>query len=202
MKAFTRLTATALPIDTLNMDTDQLIPARLIRKPLDDNYHMYLFSDLRFNQDGSERPDFIYNQPPYRKSRIIVANRNFGCGSSREAAVFALVACDFYAVIAPSFGDIFFNNCFKNGVLPVRLDEETVARLRGQIKDRPGAEMTVDLEKLEIIGPDGTCYRLEVDPFRRHCLLNGLDDIQLTLGHEKEIAAYEDRHRREMSWLY
>ncbi len=202
MKSFTRLTATALPIDTLNLDTDQLIPARLIRKPLDDNYHMYLFSDLRFNQDGSERPDFIYNQPPYRKSRIIVGNRNFGCGSSREAAVFALVACDFYALIAPSFGDIFFNNCFKNGVLPVRLDEEMVARLRGQLKDRPGAEMTVDLEKLEIAGPDGTCFRFEVDPFRRHCLLNGLDDILLTLGHEAEIAAFEDSYRREMSWLY
>jgi 3-isopropylmalate/(R)-2-methylmalate dehydratase small subunit len=202
VKAFTRLTATALPIDTLNMDTDQLIPARLIRKPLDDNYHMYLFSDLRFNQDGSERLDFIYNQDPYRKARIIVGNRNFGCGSSREAAVFALVACDFCAVIAPSFGDIFFNNCFQNGVLPVRLDEETVARLRGQLKDRPGAEMTVDLEKLEIIGPDGTYYRFEVDPFRRHCLLNGLDDILLTLGHETEIAAFEDSYRREMSWLY
>lgn len=202
MKAFTRLTATAMPIDTLNMDTDQLIPARFIRKPLDDNYHRYLFSDLRFNQDGSERPDFIYNQDPYRKSRIIVANQNFGCGSSREAAVFALVACDFYALIAPSFGDIFFNNCFKNGVLPVRLDEEMVARLRGQLKDRPGAEMTVDLEKLEIAGPDGTCYRFEVDPFRRHCLLNGLDDILLTLGHEAEIAAFEDSYRREMSWLY
>ncbi len=202
MKSFTRLTATALPIDTLNMDTDQLIPARLIRKPLDANYHMYLFSDLRFSQDGSERPNFIYNQDPYRKARIIVGNRNFGCGSSREAAVFALVACDFYGVIAPSFGDIFFNNCFKNGVLPVRLDEETVARLRGQLKDRPGAEMTVDLEKLEIVGPDGTCYRFEVDPFRRHCLLNGLDDIQLTLGHETEMAAFEDSYRREMSWLY
>jgi len=202
MKSFTRLTATALPIDTLNMDTDQLIPTRLIRKPLDDNYHTYLFSDLRFNQDGSERPNFIYNHDPYRKARIIVGNRNFGCGSSREAAVFALVACDFYAVVAPSFGDIFFNNCFKNGVLPVRLDEETVARLRGQLKDRPGAEMTVDLEKLEIVGPDGTGYRFEVDPFRRHCLLNGLDDIQLTLGHETEIAAFEDSYRREMSWLY
>ncbi len=202
MKSFTRLTATALPIDTLNMDTDQLIPARLIRKPLDDNYHMYLFSDLRFKQDGSERPDFIYNQPPYRKSRIIVGNRNFGCGSSREAAVFALVACDFYALIAPSFGDIFFNNCFKNGVLPLRLDEEKVARLRRQLKDRPGAEMTVDLEKLEIVGPDGTCYQFEVDPFRRHCLLNGLDDILLTLGHEAEIDAFEDSYRRERSWLY
>ena len=202
MKAFTRLTATALPIDTVNMDTDQLIPARFIRKPLDDNYHRYLFSDLRFNQDGSERPDFIYNQPPYRKSRIIVANRNFGCGSSREAAVFALVACDFYAVIAPSFGDIFFNSCFKNGVLPVRLDEQLVTRLREQLKKMPGAVMTVDLETLKVTGPDGTSYPFEVDPFRRHCLLNGLDDIQLTLGHEKEIAAYEGRHRREMSWLY
>jgi len=202
MKAFTRLTATAMPIDTLNMDTDQLIPARFIRKPLDDNYHRYLFSDLRFNQDGSERPDFIYNQDPYRKSRIIVANRNFGCGSSREAAVFALVACDFYAVVAPSFGDIFFNNCFQNGVLPVRLDEETVARLRAQLRDQPGAAVTVDLESQEVTGPDGRCYPFEVDRFRRHCLLNGLDDILLTLGHETEIAAFEGSYRREMSWLY
>ena len=202
MEAFTRLTATALPIDTVNLDTDQLLPARFLRKPLDDNYHKYLFSDLRFDPDGSERPDFIYNQDPYRKSRIIVGNRNFGCGSSREAAVFALVACNFRAVIAPSFGDIFLNNCFKNGVLPVSLDDETVVRLRSQLKDEPGAAMTVDLESREVTGPDGTHYPFEVDPFRRRCLLNGLDDILLTLEHEGEIATFENRYRREMSWLY
>lgn len=202
MERFTRLTATALPIDTVNMDTDQLLPARFLRKPRDHNYHAYLFSDLRFNQDGSERAEFIYNQLPYRKSRIIVGNRNFGCGSSREAAVFALVACGFRAVIAPSFGDIFFNNCFKNGVLPIRLGNETVARLREQLKNRPGTVMTVDLESQEVIGPDGTSYSFEVDSFRRHCLLKGLDDILLTLEHETEIAAFEERYRREMSWLH
>ena len=202
MEIFTRLIAVAMPMDAVNLDTDQLIPSRFLRKPLDDNYHRYLFCDLRFNQDGSEKPDFIYNLTPYREARIIVGNGNFGCGSSREAAVFALVACDFRVIIAPSFGDIFFNSCFKNGVLPICLDDETVAKLRWQLKENPGAVMTVDLETQELTGPDQARYLFDVDPLRRKCLLEGLDDIQITLLHDAEISAFEERYRVDTSWLF
>ncbi len=130
MRKFTAVTAVAAPIDVVNFDTDQLIPARFIRKPRDDSYHVYLFHDLRYDESGAERPGFVLNQPAYRESRIIVGARNFGCGSSREAAVFALDANDFRAVVAPTYGDIFFNNCFKNGMLPVVLDEAIVDGLR------------------------------------------------------------------------
>ncbi|MDP6559358.1 MAG: 3-isopropylmalate dehydratase small subunit [Candidatus Binatia bacterium] len=158
MEIFTRLIAVAMPMDAVNLDTDQLIPARFLRKPLDDNYHRYLFCDLLFNQDGSEKLNFIYNQTSHREARFIVGNRNFCCGSSRGAAVYALVACDFRAVIAPSFGDIVFNSCSKNGVLPICLDDETVAKLRRQLKENPGAVMTVDLETQEFTGPDALSF--------------------------------------------
>jgi len=202
MRKFTSLTAVAAPIDAINLDTDQLIPARFIRKPRDDDYHVYLFHDLRFDDSGAERPEFVLNRAPYRDARIIVGARNFGCGSSREAAVFALDANDFRAVVAPSYGDIFFNNCFKNGVLPVVLDEAVVDRLRAGLRDAPGARLTIDLETQTVTGPDGARHPFDVDPFRKHCLVNGLDDIALTLEHEAEIDAFEADYRREMSWLY
>ncbi len=202
MRKFTSLTAVAAPMDAINLDTDQLIPARFIRKPRDDDYHVYLFHDLRFDDSGAERPEFVLNRAPYRDSRIIVGARNFGCGSSREAAVFALDANDFRAVVAPSYGDIFFNNCFKNGVLPVVLDEAVVDRLRAGLHDAPGARLTIDLETQTVTGPDGAPYSFDVDPFRKHCLVNGLDDIALTLEHEAEMDAFEADYRREMSWLY
>ncbi len=202
MRKFTSLTAVAAPIDAINLDTDQLIPARFIRKPRDDDYHVYLFHDLRFDDSGAERPEFVLNRAPYRDARILVGARNFGCGSSREAAVFALDANDFRAVVAPSFGDIFFNNCFKNGLLPVVLDEAVVDRLRAGLRDAPGARLTIDLETQTVTGPDGARHPFDVDPFRKHCLVNGLDDIALTLEHEAEIDAFEADYRREMSWLY
>ncbi len=202
MRKFTSLTAVAAPIDAINLDTDQLIPARFIRKPRDDDYHVYLFHDLRFDDSGAERPEFVLNRAPYRDARIIVGARNFGCGSSREAAVFALDANDFRAVVAPSYGDIFFNNCFKNGVLPVVLDEAVVDRLRAGLRDAPGARLTIDLETQTVTGPDGARHPFDVDPFPKHCLVNGLDDIALTLEHEAEIDAFEADYRREMSWLY
>ena len=202
MEPFTTLTATALPVDTPNVDTDQIIPARFLRKPWDEKCATYLFHDLRFNEDGSEKPDFILHQAPYRDSRILVGELNFGCGSSREHAVVGLATYGFRAVIAPSFGDIFFNNCFKHGVLPIRLNGETCKAIRAQLHADPGAGMTVDLDNQKLVGPDGAAYDFEVEPFRKHCLLNGLDDILLTLEYEKDIAAFEGRSREEMSWLF
>jgi 3-isopropylmalate/(R)-2-methylmalate dehydratase small subunit len=202
MKPFVTLTAIAVPFDALNMDTDQILPARYLRKPRGPDYHNYLFHDLRFTEDGKERGGFILNQPPYRDARIIVGNRNFGCGSSREAAVFALDANDIRAVIAPSFGDIFHNNCFKNGVLPIRLDDEICAGLRIQLHETPGAEITVDLDSRHIIAPDNTIFDFEISDFRRRCLMEGLDDIGLTLEHQAKMDAFEANYRREMSWLY
>ncbi len=203
MKKFQSITAVAAPMDSVNLDTDQLIPARFIRKPRDHaDYHLYLFHDLRYHETGAERPEFVLNQAPYRAARIIVGARNFGCGSSREAAVFALDANDFGAVVAPSYGDIFFNNCFKDGILPVVLDEAVVDGLRAELYAEPGARLTVDLESQIVTGPDGVEHPFDVDPFRKHCLLNGLDDIQLTLEHEAEMVAFEAAYREEMSWLY
>ncbi len=203
MRKFDSITAVAAPMDGVNLDTDQIIPARFIRKPRDDaDYHRYLFHDLRYLESGAERPEFVLNQAPYRAARIIVGARNFGCGSSREAAVFALDACGFRAVVAPSYGDIFFNNCFKDGILPVVLDEVVVEGLRAELHAEPGARLTIDLETQIVTGPDGVRHPFDVDPFRKHCLLNGLDDIQLTLEHEAEMVAFEAAYREEMSWLY
>ena len=202
MEPFTRMTAVAAPIETANVNTDQIIPARFLRKPRDEAYHRYLFHDLRLGEDGTERDDFILNQPPYREARILVGARNFGCGSSREAAVFALTANDIRCVIAPSFGDIFFNNCFSNGVLAVRLDEETVRAFWAQLRQQPGATMTVDLAAQTIVAADGAAHRFEIEAFRKQCLLNGLDEIRLTLEREADIAAFEERYRQETSWLY
>ena len=202
MKPFTTLTAAGAPMDALNVDTDQILPARYLRKPRGPEYHTYLFHDLRFDSVGADRPDFILNRAAYRGARIIVGNENFGCGSSREAAVFALDANGIRCVIAPGFGDIFYNNCFKNGVLPIRLDSGICATLRRQLHDNPGAEITVDLEARRITGPDGTQVAFEIDGFRRRCLIEGLDDISLTLEHEAEMDAFESRYRDEMNWLY
>ena len=202
MKKFTSLTAVAAPMDAINLNTDQLIPARFMRKPRDEDYHLYLFHDLRFDETGAERPEFVLNQPAYRESRIIVGARNFGCGSSREAAVFALDANDFRAVVAPSYGDIFFNNCFKNGVLPVVLDELVVDGFRAELHAAPGAQMSIDLESQTVTGPDGNQHPFDVDPFRKHCLLNGLDDVLLTLEHTAEMDAFEAAYRAKMSWIY
>ena len=202
MKPFVTLTAIAAPFDAVNIDTDQIIPARFIRKPLGPDYHRYLFHDIRFTENGEERGDFILNQPAYRKARIIVANRNFGCGSSREQAVFALDANHIRAVIAPSFGDIFHNNCFKNGLLPICLPEEICAALRAQLHENPGAETIIDLEANRITAADGTGHNFTVSDFRSRCLLQGLDDIALTLEHKTAIDAFETDYRREMSWLY
>lgn len=201
MDAFTTLTAVAVPIDLPNVDTDRVIPARFLRKPRGPGYERYLFHDVRFNEDGSERPEFVLNEAPFRPARILVAAENFACGSSREAAVWALMAYGFRAFIAPSFGDIFFQNCGKNGALALVLPAPTVARIRRQLHERPGASMTVDLAAQAVTGPDGTRHEFTVDPFVRECLLRGQDEIALTLGYAPAIDLFEERQRREMPWL-
>jgi 3-isopropylmalate/(R)-2-methylmalate dehydratase small subunit len=201
MDAFTTLTAVAAPIDLPNVDTDRIIPARFLRKPREPGYERYLFHDVRFREDGAERPEFILNQAPYRSARILVTAPNFACGSSREAAVWALMAGGFRSFIGPSFGDIFYENCFKNGALPIVVPGELGASLRGQLREQPGASMTVDLEAQIVTGPDGARYPFSVDPFRRECLLAGRDEIAMTLGYEREIEVFEARHRRELPWL-
>ncbi len=202
MEPFTRLSAVAAPIDLPNVDTDRVIPARFLRKPRGaPGYASFLFHDVRFNADGSEKPEFVLNQAPYRGAKILVTAENFGCGSSREMAVWALEACGIRAVIAPSLGDIFHQNCFKNGLLPVILPAETVANLRRQLHARPGVTLAVDLAAQTLIGPDSVTYRFEIDPFRKQMLLTGQDEIALTAGYERAIAAFEGRQRAEMAWL-
>ncbi len=201
MQPFTKLVAVAVPLDRINVDTDQIIPARYLRKSRrHPDYATYLFHDLRFDGDENEKPEFILNQGHYRKAQIIVADVNFGCGSSREGAVFALAAYGFRSVIAASFGDIHYNNCFKNGVLPIRLDEKTLAGLRAQLFDQPSASIEIDLEAQTVTGPDGAQHAFDIDPFRKRCLLEGVDDIGLTLQHEDTMAAYLERHIEDMPW--
>ena len=201
MEPFTTLRAVAVPIDIANCDTDQIIPARFLRHlPDDGGYDRYLFHDLRFDADGNET-DFVYNRPPFREGRILVADRNWGCGSSRENAVYALVANDIRCVIAPSFGDIHYNNCMKHGVLPVRLPRETCDRLREWLHRHPGAEVAVDLREQTVTGPDNEVHRFEIDAFDKHRMLEGLDDIGLTQRYDAEFDAFEARHRQEYDWL-
>lgn len=188
---FTTLTAIAAPLDMPNVDTDQIMPARFMRRPRDERYVAYGFHDLRFTPEGATRPDFILNQPPFNQAGILVASRNFGVGSSREAAVYALLAMGYRAVVAESFGDIFFSNALKNGLLPVKLPESTVNALRSAVAATPGATITVDLQRQVLTAPDGAEHAFAVPPFARDCLLRGLDEIGLTLTLADDIAAYE-----------
>src|SRR5713101_2875070 len=200
MQPFQKLDAVAVPLARPNVDTDQIIPARFLRKLRSEGFGDYLFRDLRFGEDGRPR-DFVLNHPGYRDAKILVAERNFGCGSSREHAVYALWDYGFRAVIAPSFGDIFFNNCFKNGLLPIVLPAEQVAALQAELAQRPGAHVRVDLERQQVIAPSGNVHGFEVDSFRKQCLLQGLDEIAFTLGHDADIAAFERRQSQELRWL-
>ncbi len=200
MEPFTRVSAVAAPLDLPNVDTDRVIPARFLRKPRDVGYGQFCFHDLRLRPDGTEDPAFVLNRPAYRDARILVAAENFGCGSSREGAVWALAGSGIRAVVAPSFGDIFHENCLRNGLLPVRLPAETVASLREALHATPGATLTIDLPAQTVTGPDGTSHRFEIDPFRKQALLEGLDEIGLTLRHAAEIDAFETRHAAEWPW--
>ena len=195
MEPFIKLTGVAAPLDRVNIDTDQIIPAVHLKSIERTGYGDFLFSSWRYHEDGSPNPDFVLNHPAYRNARILVAGRNFGCGSSREHAPWALNGYGIRCVIAPSFADIFHNNCYQNGLLPVVLPEADVQRLMDKLKQDPGTRLTVDLEAQRIWDYDEeVVLTFEVDPFRKYCLLNGLDDIGLTLRQEDRIAAYETRH--------
>ena len=183
----------AAPLHKINIDTDQIIPKQFLKRVERDGYENFLFFDWRFRPDGSEEPSFVLNQGPYRKASILIGGRNFGCGSSREHAPWALGDYGFRVVIAPSFADIFFINCSKNGLLTVILSEEQVAELARRATAKPGIELTVDLEKQTVTDDQDFQARFEIDAFKRHCLLNGLDDISLTLQHETDIAAFEKK---------
>ncbi len=201
MLPFTRLRATAAPLDRANVNTDELIPARLLRKPVDEHYGRYLFHDLRFTPEGQERAEFVLNQAPYRQARILVADVNFGCGSSRENAVWVLNVFGIRCVIAPSFSDIFYNNACKNGLLPVRLVADEAAALRQALHAAPGSEVEVDLEAQSVVSPSGQRYRFDIDAFRKSCLLGGLDDIGLTLAHAARIDAHERDMEARRPWM-
>ena len=202
MQPFSSVTAIGVPIDIPHCDTDQIIPARFLRRAKDDpKYATFLLHDLRFNSDGSET-DFIYNRAPYRDSHIVVADINWGCGSSRETAVNALVANQIRAVVAPSIGDIHYNNCIRNGALPVRLPTTSCNQLREQLHAAPGAQMTIDLETQSVTGPDQALYPFTIYVFYRMRLLEGLDDISLTQQHEKTIESFEANYRDQNAWVF
>ena len=197
MRAFKNLKSAAAPFLQPNIDTDQIIPARFLPKPRSGGFGQYLFHDLRFDKSGAERPEFVLNQPSHRGARVVVANVNFGCGSSRENAVWALYDYGVEVVIAPSFGDIFYSNCVKNGLLPVRLPEAVVDDLLARISETPGLAIRVDLEAQTVTLPDGSKHAFDIDPFAKYCLINGFDELDYTMSHRDEIAAFENRYGRE-----
>ena len=200
MQAFKKLDAVAVPMARPNVDTDQIVPARYLRKPRKLGFGDYLFRDLRLDKDGRER-DFVLNKPTYRDAKILVAERNFGCGSSREAAVYALWDHGFRAVIAPSFGDIFFGNSFMNGLLLVVLPAADVAALIAALETKPGAHMQIDLAAQTVTGADGKSYRFDIDAYRKRCLIEGLDELAFTLSQRDAIAEFEQKHVAALPWM-
>ncbi len=200
LRPFDRLTGTAVAIDQPNVDTDQIIPARFLALPREQQV-AHLFNDVRYHEDGSPRAGFPLNAPTAAGAEILVAEKNFGCGSSREHAVSVLVDNGFRVFIAPSFGDIFHNNSFQNGALPIRLPAERIREMLDHLAKRPDARITVDLEAQTVTGPDNWTQSFEIDGFRKQCLLQGTDDISLTLGYEADIAAYERHAAAQSSWL-
>ncbi|HEV7251981.1 MAG TPA: 3-isopropylmalate dehydratase small subunit [Mesorhizobium sp.] len=200
MEKFTTLTGVAAPLAVVNVDTDMIIPKDYLRTILRTGLGKGLFAEMRFREDGSENPDFVLNKLAYRKAQILVAGDNFGCGSSREHAPWALLDFGIRCVISTSFADIFYNNCFKNGILPVTVSPEDLDKLMDDASRGANATLTVDLEAQEIRGPDGGMVKFEIDPFRRHCLLNGLDDIGLTLEKAPAIDAYEAKIAASRPW--
>ena len=202
MDKFTTLTGVAAPMPLINIDTDMIIPKQFLKTIKRTGLGKNLFDELRYEMDGREKPDFVLNQPAYRKAQILVAGENFGCGSSREHAPWALLDFGIRCVIAPSFADIFYNNSFKNGILPIVLPQEQVDLLMDDAKRGANAVISIDLEKQEITGPDGGRIRFDIDPFRKHCLLNGLDDIGLTMEKAASIDSFEARDRMARPWMW
>ena len=201
MKAFTKLDARMAPLTMANIDTDQIIPKQFLKTVEREGLGKGLFYDFRFDEQGVEKTDFVLNRPEYKGVGVLVAGDNFGCGSSREHAPWALEQYGFRALIAPSYADIFFNNCCKNGLLPIVLPEVQVATLFDEVAAFVGYTLTVDLERQVVVKPDGAELAFEVEPFRKYCLLNGYDDIGLTLRHADKIRAFESERLLKMPWL-
>jgi 3-isopropylmalate/(R)-2-methylmalate dehydratase small subunit len=202
MDKFTNLTGVAAPLPMINVDTDKIIPKQHLKTIKRSGLGKALFDEMRYRQDGSENPDFVLNKPAYRQAKILVAGENFGCGSSREHAPWALLDFGIRCVIATSFADIFYNNCFKNGILPIKLPQADVDKLMDDAERGANAIVSIDLEKQEIRGPDGGCIKFEIDPFRKRCLLQGLDDVGLTLEKAPAIDAFEEKNRLNQPWLW
>jgi 3-isopropylmalate/(R)-2-methylmalate dehydratase small subunit len=200
MQKFTTLTGIAAPLPMINIDTDAIIPKQFLKTILRTGLGQHLLYELRFDEQGKEKPDFVLNKPAYRKAQILVTGENFGCGSSREHAPWALLDYGIRCVIAPSFADIFHNNCFQNGILPIKLPQEDVDKLMDDASRGANATITIDLEKQEIRGPDGGCIKFDIDPFRKRCLLEGLDAIGLTLESETAIGDYEKDAQVKRPW--
>ncbi|MFC6687963.1 3-isopropylmalate dehydratase small subunit [Jhaorihella thermophila] len=201
MEKFTKLTGVAAPLPLINVDTDMIIPKQFLKTIKRSGLGKNLFDEMRYDADGNEIPDFVLNQPAYRNAQILVAGDNFGCGSSREHAPWALLDFGIRCVISTSFADIFYNNCFKNGILPIVVKPEELEKLMDDASRGANAVLTVDLEEQTITGPDGGTIHFDIDPFKKHCLLNGLDDIGLTLEKADAIAAYEARAAVERPWV-
>ncbi len=211
MEAFTQLEGIVVPLNRANVDTDAIIPKQFLKSIKRTGYGPYLFDEWRYEDRGEpgmdcanrpKRKDFVLNQPRYEGASILLAGENFGCGSSREHAPWALLDYGFRCIIAPSFADIFYNNCFKNGILPIVLDEAIVQRLMAECEAQQGYRLAVDLPQQTVTTPAGEHFSFAIDDFRKHCLLNGLDDIGLTLQHADDIRAYEQRRKQEAPWLF
>ncbi len=200
MQPFTKLTGVAAPLKMVNVDTDMIIPKQYLKTIKRTGLGVALFSEMRYRDDGSENPDFILNKPAYRKSQIIVAGDNFGCGSSREHAPWALLDFGIRCVISTSFADIFYNNTFKNGILPIKVTQEELDKLFDDADRGANATLTIDLDAQEIRGPDGGVINFDIDPHRKHCLLNGLDDIGQTMQKVASIGAYEKKAAASRPW--
>jgi 3-isopropylmalate/(R)-2-methylmalate dehydratase small subunit len=201
MESFTQLTGIAAPLPLMNVDTDMIIPKQFLKTIKRSGLGVSLFFDMRYGDDGRENPEFVLNRAPFRDARILIAGENFGCGSSREHAPWALMDFGIRSIVAPSFADIFYNNCFKNGILPVVLARDDVEGLLDLVARQPGTELTVRLDAQRLDAPAGRSYAFEVDPFRKQCLLHGLDDIGLTLQKAPAIGAFEARQKAQQPWL-
>jgi 3-isopropylmalate/(R)-2-methylmalate dehydratase small subunit len=201
MDKFTKLTGVAAPLPIRNVDTDMIIPKQFLKTIKRTGLGKSLFYEMRFDQEGNEVADFVLNQPAYRKATILVTGENFGCGSSREHAPWSLLDFGFRCIIAPDFADIFYNNCFQNGILPIKLPQSEVDKLMDDASRGANATLTVDLDAQEIHGPDGGVIKFDIDPFRKHCLLNGLDSIGLTLEKKQSIESFEATAATARPWL-
>ncbi|HVT55717.1 MAG TPA: 3-isopropylmalate dehydratase small subunit [Xanthobacteraceae bacterium] len=200
MEKFTVLNGVAAPLKQINVDTDKIIPKQYLKTIKRTGLGKGLFAEMRYKDDGSENPDFVLNKPAYRNAKILVAGDNFGCGSSREHAPWALLDFGIRCVISTSFADIFYNNCFQNGILPIKVSQDNLDKLFDDAERGANATLTVDLAKQEITGPDGGTIKFEIDPFRKHCMLNGLDDIGLTMEKAPKIQSFEKAAAEKRPW--